>query len=109
MSAQQMTADIDVSVSFRSSTGHPILLAQQNGFPTLTDFHLKFSNSSLAPTPNDTYRISGASVILGVFNVDYMHRGVSEFELVIIGEHVYCPLKFVILIVFVAWQLIAYT
>lgn len=91
MSIDQMPNDIDVSISFRSFSGHPILLAQQSRFPTLKDFHLKFSNSTLGATPSDIYRISGNSLILGVFNVDYMNRGVSQFEIALIGE--YAPRK----------------
>ncbi|KAG0602873.1 hypothetical protein M758_10G048100 [Ceratodon purpureus] len=85
MSIDQMSEDIDVSISFRSDSGHPILLAQQNRFPTLKDYHLKFSNSTLGATPSDVYRINGNSLILGVFNVDYMDRGVSNFEISVIG------------------------
>lgn len=87
MSIDQMSEDIDVSISFRSDSGHPILLAQQNRFPTLKDYHLKFSNSTLGATPSDVYRINGNSLILGVFNVDYMDRGVSNFEISVIGEY----------------------
>lgn len=92
MTLDQLADNGEVSVKFNSTTGHPILLAQQNRLPTLKDFQLKFSNSTLGATPSGIYRINGASVssgrlILGVFNVDYAHRGVSEFSIAIIGEY----------------------
>lgn len=88
MTINQVSDDRNVSVYF-SSTGHSILLAQQSRYPTLKDFYFKFTNSTLDATPSGTYEVSGDSLrgglILAVFNIDYKHRGVSEFEIVLLG------------------------
>ncbi|KAG0566858.1 hypothetical protein KC19_7G093100 [Ceratodon purpureus] len=90
MTVDDLTDNGIIAVQFNSTTGHPVLLAQENRLPMLTDFTLKFSNSTLGATPSDTYHINTASLssgqlILGVFNVDYAHRGVSEFHIRLIG------------------------
>lgn len=88
----QLTDPGDVSIKFSSSSGHSILMAQQSGYPTLTNFYVKFSDENLNATSSNTYHINRTSlengnVILGVFNVDYQHRGISDFEIVILGEN----------------------
>lgn len=62
-----------VDVEFNCSSGHPILIAQQDRVPTLKDFYLRFSNATLGATQSGTYRINATSrrLVLGVFNVDY--------------------------------------
>ncbi|XP_024385263.1 uncharacterized protein [Physcomitrium patens] len=90
MTVNQLTDNEDILVQFSSSTGHPILLAQKDRFPTLKDFSLKFSNSTLGATPSDTYHISKSSLnsgelLLGVFNIDYSYRGISDFQIVVSG------------------------
>lgn len=92
MTVNQLTDNEDILVQFSSSTGHPILLAQKDRFPTLKDFSLKFSNSTLGATPSDTYHISKSSLnsgelLLGVFNIDYSYRGISDFQIVVSGEY----------------------
>lgn len=77
-----------VDVEFNCSSGHPILIAQQDQLPTLKDFYLRFSNATLGATQSGTYRINATSrrLVLGVFNVDYATQGVSEFSIAIVGE-----------------------
>ena len=92
MTIDELTDNGIVAVQFNSTTGHPILLAQLGRLPTLKDYQMKFTNSTLGATPSDTYHINVASLgsghlILGVFNIDYAHRGVSEFNIVILGEY----------------------
>lgn len=87
----QLTDPGDVSIKFSARSGHSILMAQQSGYPTLTNFYVKFSDENLNATSSNTYHINGSllengNVILGVFNVDYQHQGISDFEIVILGE-----------------------
>jgi hypothetical protein len=81
----------NVSVKFVHTGGHGILLAKQNGYPTLTDNHLKFTDTSLNATASDTYDVDTDSLadgelILALFNVDYPVQGDLQFELLIIGR-----------------------
>jgi len=86
----QLTDSGDVSIKFSARSGHSILMAQQSGYPTLTDSYVKFSDENLNATSSSIYYINGSllengNVILGVFNVDYQHQGISDFEIIILG------------------------
>lgn len=79
------------SVKFLHDGGHPILLAKQGGYPTLTDYYLKFTDSSLEATASNVYQVdrdslSDGNLILAVFNVDYRVQGELQFEIVILGK-----------------------
>lgn len=87
----ELSSSGNVSVKFSYEGGHPILLAQQSDYPTLTNYYVKFSDETLQATASSTYQIDKRSLaegnlILAVFNVDYQAHGESAYEIVILGK-----------------------
>ena len=91
----ELSSSGNISIKFSYEGGHPILLAQQSNYPTLTNYYVKFSDETLQATASSTYQIDKQSlaegnVILAVFNVDYQGHGESAFEIIILGKaHTY--------------------
>jgi hypothetical protein len=78
-------------IKFTQSGGHPILMAKQGSYPTLTDCYLKFTDANLQPTASNTYQLDSNpsddnNFILAVFNVDYLVQGETQFEILLLGE-----------------------
>jgi hypothetical protein len=77
-------------IKFTQSGGHPILMAKQGSYPTLTDCYLKFTDANLQPTASNTYQLDSNpsddnNFILAVFNVDYLVQGETQFEILLLG------------------------
>jgi hypothetical protein len=78
-------------IKFTQSGGHPILMAKQGSYPTLTDCYLKFTDANLQPTASNTYQLDSNpsddnNFIIAVFNVDYLVQGETQFEILLLGE-----------------------